>query len=154
MCHARRGGPRTPSTTTDANLDCVFVENALFLHRSLIEKSQQNRIELVTRTTQPQQLSLRPTSPGTPRGPTLLWIQPWGNENLNGFTGVLQNDLHFPQFQTQFLHCLVADTVGGENDFADGFKVEAFMRENHPEEWRILSTTLVEFGDSGTGLVT
>jgi len=51
---------------------------------------------------------------------------------------------------TQFLHCLVADTVGGENDFADGFKVEAFMRENHPEEWRILSTTLVEFGDSGT----
>ena len=58
------------------------------------------------------------------------------------------------QFQTQFLHCLVADTVGGENDFADGFKVEAFMRENHPEEWRILSTTLVEFGDSGTGLVT
>ena len=27
---ARRGGPRTPSTTTDANLDCAFVENALF----------------------------------------------------------------------------------------------------------------------------
>ena len=27
---ARRGGPRTPSTTTDKNLDCAFVENALF----------------------------------------------------------------------------------------------------------------------------
>ena len=27
---ARCGGPRTPSTTTDANLDCAFVENALF----------------------------------------------------------------------------------------------------------------------------
>ena len=26
---ARCGGPRTPSTTTDANLDCAFVENAL-----------------------------------------------------------------------------------------------------------------------------
>ena len=26
---ARRGGPRTPSRTTDANLDCPFVENAL-----------------------------------------------------------------------------------------------------------------------------
>ena len=26
---ARRGGPRTPSTTIDANLDCAFVENAL-----------------------------------------------------------------------------------------------------------------------------
>ena len=30
VCRARRGGPRTPSTTTDANLDCAFVENALF----------------------------------------------------------------------------------------------------------------------------
>ena len=29
MCHAKRGGPRTPSRTIDANLDCVFVENAL-----------------------------------------------------------------------------------------------------------------------------
>ena len=27
---ARRGGPRTPSTTPDANLDCAFLENALF----------------------------------------------------------------------------------------------------------------------------
>ena len=29
VCRARRGAPRTPSTTTDANLDCAFVENAL-----------------------------------------------------------------------------------------------------------------------------
>ena len=29
MCRARRGGPRTPSTTTDANLDCAFVGIAL-----------------------------------------------------------------------------------------------------------------------------
>ena len=28
-CSARREGPRTPSTTTDANLDCAFVENTL-----------------------------------------------------------------------------------------------------------------------------
>ena len=49
MCRARRGGPRTPSTTTDANLDYAFVENALFLHQSLIVKIQPNRIELVTR---------------------------------------------------------------------------------------------------------
>ena len=28
MWRARRGGPRTPSTTTDANLNCAFVENA------------------------------------------------------------------------------------------------------------------------------
>ena len=30
VCRARRGGPRTPSTTTDANLGCAFAENALF----------------------------------------------------------------------------------------------------------------------------
>ena len=29
VCIARREGPRTPSTTTDANLDCAFVD-ALF----------------------------------------------------------------------------------------------------------------------------
>ena len=29
MCRARRGGPRTPSGPTDANLDCAFVENTL-----------------------------------------------------------------------------------------------------------------------------
>ena len=29
VCCARHGGPRTPSTTTDANLDCAFVENPL-----------------------------------------------------------------------------------------------------------------------------
>ena len=49
MCRARRGGPRTPSKIADTYLDCAFVENALFLHGSLILKSQQNRIELVTR---------------------------------------------------------------------------------------------------------
>ena len=38
--------PRTLSTTTDANFDCAFVENAL--------SSQQNRIELVTRPDVPQ----------------------------------------------------------------------------------------------------
>ena len=27
---SRRRGPRTPSKTADANLDCAFVENSLF----------------------------------------------------------------------------------------------------------------------------
>ena len=31
MWRARRGGPRTLYITTDANLDCAFVENALFV---------------------------------------------------------------------------------------------------------------------------
>ena len=38
----------TPSTT-DANLDCVLVENALILHWSLNVKSKQKRIELLAR---------------------------------------------------------------------------------------------------------
>merc|ERR1719499_2138626 len=42
---ARRGGPRTPSTTTDANLDCAFVEIALFYIDPSFLKSQQNRSE-------------------------------------------------------------------------------------------------------------
>ena len=29
VCRTRRGGPRTLSRTTDANLDCAFVETAL-----------------------------------------------------------------------------------------------------------------------------
>ena len=30
VCCARRRGPRTPSTATDANHDCALFENALF----------------------------------------------------------------------------------------------------------------------------
>ena len=44
VCRARRGGPRTPSTTTDANLDCAFVENALFYTDPWLWKA--NRREL------------------------------------------------------------------------------------------------------------
>ena len=32
VCHARPGGPRTPSTTADANLGCAFVESALVVY--------------------------------------------------------------------------------------------------------------------------
>ena len=37
------------SKTNDANLDCAFEENALFLHQFMNVKSHQNRIELVSR---------------------------------------------------------------------------------------------------------
>ena len=48
MCRTRCKGPRTPSNTTDANLDSAFVENALFTTGPL--KSQENGMELVTRS--------------------------------------------------------------------------------------------------------
>ena len=40
MCYARRGGPRTPSKTTDTNFDCTFVafvENELVFVEPTIE---------------------------------------------------------------------------------------------------------------------
>ena len=53
-------------------------------------------------------------------------------------------------FQTQFLHCLAQDGVlGGESEFSDGFYVERLMKENYPNEWRILHTTKVEWNDIG-----
>lgn len=51
---------------------------------------------------------------------------------------------------TQFLHCLAQNGVlGGENEFSDGFYVERLMKENYPNEWRILHTTKVEWNDIG-----
>ena len=41
MWRARRGGPRTPSRTTDANLDGAFVENPLLI---LVPKSARHYI--------------------------------------------------------------------------------------------------------------
>ena len=49
VCRHRCRGPRTPSKTIDANLDFSFAKKPTFSHWSLIDKSQQNRIELVTR---------------------------------------------------------------------------------------------------------
>ena len=49
VCHARLGGPRTPSTTTDANLECPFAENALFYTDPRLQKGQQKINELVVR---------------------------------------------------------------------------------------------------------
>ena len=56
-------------------------------------------------------------------------------------------------FQTQFLHCLAQNgVVGGENEFSDGFYVERLMKENHPNEWRILHKTKVEWNDIGNDM--
>ena len=39
VCRARRGGPRTPSTTTDANLDCELLKTHFFTPILDCEKS-------------------------------------------------------------------------------------------------------------------
>ena len=53
--------PRQRQQQLMQTLDCAYVESALFLHRSLTVKSQQNRIELVTRPGS-NQCRLRPVS--------------------------------------------------------------------------------------------
>ena len=49
VCRAWRGDSRTPSTTTDANLDCAFVENALADTDPWLWKVNRIEVELVTR---------------------------------------------------------------------------------------------------------
>ena len=54
-------------------------------------------------------------------------------------------------FQTQFLHCIDQfDGDGGENEFVDGFYVEKIIRQNYPEEHKILTQTKVDFVDIGS----
>ena len=64
VCCARRGGPRTPSTSADANLHCAFVENAL------ASSSQQNIIELVTGPAPPQSHSAWASRPRASTSPS------------------------------------------------------------------------------------
>ena len=54
VCRTRPRGPRTLSKTAYAYLDFAFVGKRTYSHWSLIVKSQQNRIELVTRPERPQ----------------------------------------------------------------------------------------------------
>ena len=50
----------------------------------------------------------------------------------------------------QLLHCIEQfKGQGGENEFTDGFAVANFIRENHPIEWKILTTYKCGFSDLG-----
>lgn len=46
-------------------------------------------------------------------------------------------------------HCIANVPHGGDSEFVDGFQVATQMREEHPEEFRILSTTPLTFFDIG-----
>jgi trimethyllysine dioxygenase len=39
----------------------------------------------------------------------------------------------------QIFHCLAAECTGGENVLIDGFQVAAVMREEHPDDYRVLT---------------
>jgi len=53
--------------------------------------------------------------------------------------------------QVTLLHCVVqAQANGGLNHFADGFRAAEKLRTLHPEYFRLLTTTPVDFFDVST----
>ena len=51
------------------------------------------------------------------------------------------------------MHCIEQfQGEGGDNEFADGFSVAEFIKNNYPKEWDILTTKKCTFSDIGYGL--
>ncbi|XP_048506849.1 gamma-butyrobetaine dioxygenase-like isoform X2 [Athalia rosae] len=49
-----------------------------------------------------------------------------------------------------FLHCLVqTQGQGGESHLADAFHVANYLKKNHPEAYRVLTKTLIDWNDIG-----
>lgn len=49
----------------------------------------------------------------------------------------------------QFLHCISQAVEGGESQVVDGFHMAEQLRKEDPEAFRILTSTLVDFTDTG-----
>lgn len=49
----------------------------------------------------------------------------------------------------QMLHCIENETIGGENEFCDGFTVANQLRENNKEKFDVLTSVGVDFQDIG-----
>ena len=46
------------------------------------------------------------------------------------------------------LHCIKqVPTKGGENEFVDCFNVAEQLRKNHPEEFELLTTMVIDYKD-------
>eukprot|EP00066_Takifugu_rubripes_P018944 XP_011608210.1 PREDICTED: gamma-butyrobetaine dioxygenase [Takifugu rubripes] len=56
--------------------------------------------------------------------------------------------LHFAP-GVQFLHCISQAAEGGESQVVDGFHMAEQLRKEDPEAFRILTSTLVDFTDTG-----
>ena len=80
-CCARCGGPRALTKPTDAILDCVCRKRT-FLHRSLILKSQQNRIDLVNRPACHQMAAHNPSNNNQTSSPSSFRSSPGGSGGL------------------------------------------------------------------------
>jgi len=65
----------------------------------------------------------------------------------------LHTDLPYYQYcpGVQMLSCLKqVPTKGGENQFSDGFYAAEVMRDQHPDEFKLLTTVPVRFFDIGS----
>nr|XP_056707455.1 gamma-butyrobetaine dioxygenase [Euleptes europaea] len=49
----------------------------------------------------------------------------------------------------QFLHCIKQTPTGGESEVVDGFHVANKLKERNPQAFQILTSTLVDFTDTG-----
>uniref|UniRef100_A0A182NU35 Gamma-butyrobetaine dioxygenase n=1 Tax=Anopheles dirus TaxID=7168 RepID=A0A182NU35_9DIPT len=79
-----------------------------------------------------------------------------GTSNVAYLSTPLQMHTDLPYYDYKpgcnLLHCLVqsTNTVGGENLIADGFYVAEYLRQHHPDDFRVLSETLVDWSDLGS----
>lgn len=64
----------------------------------------------------------------------------------------LHTDLPYYEYKpgTNLLHCLVqSKSFGAKNTIVDGFYVADYMKQNHPNYYKILSSVLVNWSDVG-----
>lgn len=77
-----------------------------------------------------------------------------GTSNVAYLSAPLQLHTDLPYYEykpgVNLLHCLVqSESSGGANQISDGFYVANLMRKEFPEDYRILTTTLVNWNDIG-----
>uniref|UniRef100_A0A182Y3J0 Uncharacterized protein n=1 Tax=Anopheles stephensi TaxID=30069 RepID=A0A182Y3J0_ANOST len=79
-----------------------------------------------------------------------------GTSNVAYLSTPLQMHTDLPYYDYKpgcnLLHCLVQSNnrVGGENLIADGFYVAEQLRHHYPDDFRLLSETLVDWSDLGS----
>uniref|UniRef100_A0A8C5Q8K3 gamma-butyrobetaine dioxygenase n=1 Tax=Leptobrachium leishanense TaxID=445787 RepID=A0A8C5Q8K3_9ANUR len=73
--------------------------------------------------------------------------------NVAYTSGKLSLHTDYPALQyppgVQFLHCLKQSETGGESEMVDGFHICHKLRELNPEAFNILTSTQVDFTDTG-----
>jgi gamma-butyrobetaine dioxygenase len=80
----------------------------------------------------------------------LFDVQSKADADSNAYTAFnlpLHTDLPTRELQPglQFLHCLVNQARGGDSLFVDGFMIAETLRAESPEDFRLLSSTPLEF---------